>query len=326
MITLQNAFVGESVAQTMTMIVKGSYPPLKPAVGGQQCDEELAALLDMLLSVDKAGRPTAAAALGAPLLGPSLAEYKLQTERGQQLLGNSTALSLPSARVAPDWDGDLGAMERLLASVVLDDEGFAETPGLLDEGFEAELDRAAGELEHHGRPARRVCESVDDVLRGRLSAAEATAAVAHLRARRAGAAGVGSRESLSSSNSLSRMEQALGGLEDSGGIVAAQDSSLTVGLGRGEVPASRGSERSLDLDEAEWLVRQRAETPAGHTHLDPNPSPHQEAAPPGCTPLAMQSSSEQWSGGAAPGSARSMDLDELERLVGRGARRNPILQ
>ena len=189
MLTLQNAFVGESVAQTMTMIVKGSYPPLKPAVGGQQCDEELAALLDMLLSVDKAGRPTAAAALGAPLLGPSLAEYKLQTQRGQQLLGNSTALSLPSARVAPDWDGDLDAMERLLASVVLDDEGFAETPGLLDEGFEAELDRAAGELEHHGRPARRVCESVDDVLRGRLSAAEATAAVAHVRARRAGAAG-----------------------------------------------------------------------------------------------------------------------------------------
>ena len=120
------------------------------------------------------------------------------------------------------------------------------------------------------------------------------------------------------------MEQALGGLEDSGGIVAAQDSS--VGLGRGEVLASRGSERSLDLDEAEWLVRQRAETPAGHPHLDPNPSPHHEAAPPGCTPLAMQSSSERWSGGAAPGSARSMDLDELERLVGRGARRNPILQ
>ena len=324
MLTLQNAFVGESVAQTMTMIVKGIYPPLKPAVGGQQCDEKLAALLDMLLSVDKAGRPTAAAALGAPLLGPSLAEYKLQTERGQQLLGNSTALSLPSARVAPDWDGDLDAMERLLVSVVLDDEGFAETPGLLDEGFEAELDRAAGELEHHGRPARRICESVDDVLRGRLSAAEATAAVAHLRARRACAAGVGSRELLSSSSSLSRMEQALGGLEDSGGIVAAQDSS--VGLGRGEVLASRGSERSLDLDEAEWLVRQRAETPAGHPHLDPNPSPHQEAAPPGCTPLAMQSSSERWSGGAAPGSARSMDLDELERLVGRGARRNPILQ
>ena len=324
MLTLQNAFVGESVAQTMTMIVKGSYPPLKPAVGGQQCDEKLAALLDMLLSVDKAGRPTAAAALGAPLLGPSLAEYKLQTQRGQQLLGNSTALSLPSARVAPDWDGDLDAMERLLASVVLDDEGFAETPGLLDEGFEAELDRAAGELEHHGRPARRICESVDDVLRGRLSAAETTAAVAHLRARRAGAAAVGSRELLSSISSLSRMEQALGGLEDSGGIVAAQDSS--VGLGRGEVLASRGSERSLDLDEAEWLVRQRAETPAGHPHLDPNPSPHQEAAPPGCTPLAMQSSSERWSGGAAPGSARSMDLDELERLVGCGARRNPILQ
>eukprot|EP01052_Picozoa_sp_SAG31_P016759 SAG31_NODE_1123_length_9787_cov_5.258877_3_plen_382_part_00 len=170
MMALKNAFVGVSIAKTMEMIVKGNRPQLSEAWPDQPTiySSGLVAMVDGLLQSDDSKRPTAADMLNDPLLNRSLADYR--SILGQQMRSSSCSSSTHSPLQGTDdggtagkgapsiaWDGDLDAMEQLLATVAADQDADeprlpsrTTTPASCISAFELELDREASKLHREG--------------------------------------------------------------------------------------------------------------------------------------------------------------------------------
>lgn len=326
MCALKNSFVGVSMANTMEMIVKGTYPPLQGVCGGLQAGPPFTAglleIVDRLLQPDQTRRPPAAELLNLPLLGQPLADYRVTL--GKQIRSSGSGSSeLPSAASSMSggglpggggdggasgtakWDGDLDVMELLLASVAADDD-IAEprlaTPLLLQaatgslSSFEAELDQQAGRL-----PAV-------------LGAADGHAGHAGL------ANGMLDRpgQSLHASQGPPPSATLLGGgppvgPDSSEAALAASPPPMLVGSSARLQLASRGGSGKLDLDVAEWLITD------GHAGAGSRGS---SAAGGGGGGLAEELGGREsgWSEAATCGNPEdalrsTFDLDEIERMV-----------